>query len=197
MLTTVLVVLLGAGEGVSVAPEVQGDAAGPVVSVEDREAVRLRGAIHFAVAGGFSGFAPGVGPGFSAELGATWADRFSLSVRGTVGTIVSLSIVMAGVAFDAALGERFSVGVAPSFALLGGVILVATLPVSFTTYLPLRVSFAPFGRGGQDVARKGLVVFAEAGPGWGLVMSPGQSAPVPPPFPLSVTAAIGVGYAVW
>lgn len=63
--------------------------------------------------------------------------------------------------------------------------------------LPVRVSFAPFGRKDSELARRGLVFFAEAGPGYGLVMSPGFGRAVPRPFPLSFTAAIGVGYAVW
>lgn len=169
------------------------------VSTEAREAPRVRAGIHFAVAGAFSGFAPGLGPGFSADLGATIGDRYSLVARLTIGTIVVVSVATLGLGFDFALTERLSLGVGVAIGLVGGLFVGnGDLPFSLTVFAPLRFAFAPFARAEDHLSRKGLLLFVEVGPGYGLAMSGGFFiGPRVRPSPLSVEAAIGVGYAVW
>ncbi|MDP1828944.1 MAG: hypothetical protein Q8L48_37125 [Archangium sp.] len=173
-------------------------ASGQPSSTEAREAPRVRAGIHFAVAAAFSGFAPGMGPGLSTELGATLEDRYSLVARLTVGTIFVVSVATLGLGFDLALSERLSLGVGVALGLVGGLLIGnGDLPFSLTVFAPVRFAFAPFARAEDHLARRGLLLFVEVGPGYGLAMSSGFSGPRPPPSPLSVEAAIGVGYAVW
>jgi hypothetical protein len=165
------------------------------VAPEAREELRVRAGVHFAVAAGFSGFARGIGPGFSAELGATFADRYSLVVRVTIGTILIVGVSTVGIGFDVALSEQWSLGGAVSGGLVGGVI---DLPFSLAVFAPLRLVFTPGLRPEEQRGRKGLSLFAEVGPGYGLVMGAGHTLVQPPrPSPLSIEAAIGVGYAWW
>lgn len=170
-----------------------------------RLAPRIHAGVHFTIAGAFSGAAPGVGPGVSTELGATFADRYAVSARLTVATIVVASVATVGLAFDVALSDRVSLGLAASIGLVGG-IFIPDMPASLTAFAPVRVVFAPFPRAPHQAARTGLVVYAEAGPGYGLVMGEGfggriRAPDVPRPrlalHPLSVQVAIGVGYAWW
>lgn len=177
---------------------VEGVGSGPASSEVSREAPRLHAGVHFAITGAFSGAAPGFGPGVSTELGATFADRYALSARLTVGTIVVLTVATVGLAFDVALSDRLSLGLAASIGVVGGV-FVLDMPGSVTVFAPLRVVFAPFARQPHQVGRTGLVLFAEAGPGYGLRMSRGLPSPGPAPVlsPLSAQAGIGVGYAWW
>lgn len=162
---------------------------------EAREQVRTRAGIHGAFVAGLSGYSPGLGPGVSAEIGSTWADRFSFGVRATLGTIVLVGIVMGGVVLEVALSDRFSLGVTPSIAYLGG-FFVEDLPASIAFMTPIRLTFAPFGRAQAEVSRRGLTLFFEAGPG-ATILSGASNAIGAPPSPLSVSAAIGVGYSVW
>ncbi|MDP3156667.1 MAG: hypothetical protein Q8N23_28605 [Archangium sp.] len=182
MLTTVLLMQLAAGE----------------VPLEVREQARVRGGIHFAVTGAVSGHAVGFGPGLSAELGATFADRFSAVVRGTVGTIRVSTVATIGLGLDYAFSDRWSLGIQPSIGLVGGLFYGAgDLPLSLAIFAPVRLVFAPLTRPGDQVVRRGLVIFLEAGPGFGLVMGSGFRRPSVGPSPFSLEAAIGVGYAVW
>ena len=177
MLTTVLLMQLAAGE----------------VALEVREQTRVRGGIHFAVAFAFSGFAIGFGPGLSAEVGATFADRFSAVVRLTGGTIIKSNVITIGVGLDYAFSDRWSLGIQPSIGLVGA--FYGNVPTSLTVFAPIRLVFAPFGRAPDQVARRGLVLFVEAGPGYGLIQ--GTAFPLTMPIAYSGGAAIGVGYAVW
>lgn len=168
-----------------------------------RLAPRIHAGVHFTIAGAFSGAAPGVGPGVSTELGATFADRYAVSARLTVATIVVASVATVGLAFDVALSDRVSLGLAVSIGLVGG-IFIPDMPASITAFAPVRVVFAPFPRAAHQAARTGLVLYAEAGPGYGLVMGEGYGARVRAPgvpraalSPLSVQVALGVGYAWW
>lgn len=198
MMTMLLLLQLASVDGV-------GSAVPPFEPTTEaaRLAPRIHAGVHFTIAGAFSGAAPAVGPGISAELGATFADRYALSARLTVATIVVVSVATVGLAFDVALSDRVSLGLAASIGLVGG-IFIPDMPASLTVFAPLRAVFAPFGRLAHQAARTGLVVYAEAGPGFGLVMSEGYGANFRAPgvprqtlSPFSVQAALGVGYAWW
>jgi hypothetical protein len=178
MLTTLLLMQLCAGD----------------VS-ESREETRLRASAQFALAAGLSGPALGFGPGGSLEIGAVFADRFSVVLRTTMGISVIANLLMAGLGFDFAISDRFSLGVTPSIALVGS--LAIDLPSAAAAFAQMRLTFAPFGRGEGEVQRKGLSIFAEAGPGIALGVS---SSPIPggtPSSRVSFAGAIGVGYSVW
>lgn len=165
MFLTALVLLhlcAGAATGSSSSFETRGSASGEAVPQAAREALRLRAGIHLVGAAALSGFAGGVGPGVSAELGGLLDDRYSLVARATLATILVATVATLGLGFDAALSERFSLGVAATIGLVGG-----------------------------------LILFVEAGPGYGLVMSGGFFVRRTPRSPLSFEAALGVGYAVW
>ena len=108
MVTTLLLLQLLAAEVTREGP--------PPASTQSREQVRLRAGVHFAMAGAYSGAAIGFGPGLSAELGATFSDRFSLSGRLTIGTIFIVSVATLGLAFDVALSDRVTVGIASNTA---------------------------------------------------------------------------------
>ncbi len=183
MLTTVLLMQLAAGD----------------VPLEVREQARVRGGIHFAVTGAVSGHAVGFGPGLSAELGATFADRFSAVVRATFGTILVGTVATIGLGLDYVFSDHWSLGIQPSIGGVGGVFFGGgDVPASITLFAPVRLVFAPFERAPGQAPRNGLVIFFEAGPGYGLVMSAGVFArPAMRPSPFSAEAAIGVGYAVW
>lgn len=201
ILTALVLVQLCAGEttGSSGALETRGSASGEAVPHAAREALRLRAGIHLVGAAALSGFAGGVGPGVSAELGGLVDDRYSLVARATLATILVATVATLGLGFDAALSERFSLGVAATIGLVGGLFYGnGDLPFSLAVFAPVRLSFAPFARSEADVARRGLILFVEAGPGYGLVMSGGFFiGPRTRPSPFSFEAALGVGYAVW
>ena len=110
-------------------------AAGPPVSEEAREAPRVRAGIHLAGAAGFSGFAFGGGPGLSVELGATFADRYSVVARLTVGTLIAVMASSATLALDVALNDRLSLGAGFSVGLVGG-LLTADLPLALAAAAP-------------------------------------------------------------
>ncbi|MDP1824259.1 MAG: hypothetical protein Q8L48_13480 [Archangium sp.] len=187
MLTMLLLGQLVAGDGTGTGPA--------PIPEEVREAPRIRGGVHFAVAGGFSGFAPGFGPGLCLEVGATFADRYSLVARATVGTIVVANVGSIALGVDVALWERVSLGAGVSIAFVGGFV---DMPASIAVFAPLRVVFSPFPRSPDDRWRSGLSLFAEAGPGYGLIMSAGFfGRGAARPSPMSAVAAIGIGYAWW
>lgn len=165
---------------------------------EAREAVRLRADAHGVLGASFSGFAIGAGPGVSLEVGLVFADRFSFGLRGTLITLIVVNSWMVGLALEYAINDRFNLGVAPSIGVLGNFVYT-DMPFSSALFAPVRLTFAaeaPF-RSDQEVPRKGLTLFAEAGPGFMLRTSAGFRGAGPPPTPLSFTAAIGVGYSVW
>jgi hypothetical protein len=163
---------------------------------ESREALRLRAGIHLVGGIAVSGFAVGLGPGLSAELGAIAEDRFSLVARLTLATILVTNVATIGLGFDAALSERLSLGVATSIGIVGG-LFISDFPFSLTVFAPVRLSFAPFARAATALARRGMLLFVELGPGYALVMSPGLARPATVPSSFSVQGTLGFGYAVW
>ena len=172
----------------------------PSVPVGAREAPRVRAAVGFIVASGlgFRSTAVGFGPGLTAELGATFGDRFSVVARASLGTILMASSATAGVGVDLALSDRWSLGLGVALATLGG-IFITDLPYSLSFGLPVHAVFAPFGRAAHELGRRGLVLFAELTPGYEWVTSrgyrPANNDPLGPP--VSIAGLIGVGYAWW
>jgi hypothetical protein len=182
MLTTMLVLALGA----------------PPMT-DQRSTTRVRAGIAAAATAGYAlgNDAVGYGPGLSAELGATVADKFSLVMRVTMGTL-HVGTVTAGVALDIAFSDRCSFGVGVALGYIGGV-FVTDHSRSLSATLPVRIAFAPWGRGQNDVARVGMLIFVEVVPGGVFSSYSGFAGIAPRSFgpPLSIAAAIGVGLFRW
>lgn len=189
MLTVLVVMQLAAGDG-------RGEGPSPVTAAERHE-TRLRGAVHLAGAVGFSGYAAGVGPGFSAELGATWQDTTSLVVRLTVCTIVLVQLSSLGVGLDFALSDHVSLGTGLSLSFLGALV-AQDLSSALGLFVPVRLVIAPLSRERSERRRNGLSIFFEVAPGvrllGGGVYAPPSSVPVPW---FSMTGALGIGWAWW
>ena len=189
MLTLAFVAMLGAVDSIeAVSPD-------PSTVLQSRESVRVRGGIAFAGQLGHS-FAlnkqfPGLG--LSAEVGATFIDRYALAARLTFTTIGLLTSLGAGLELDLILNERFMLGVGASWSGMGGL----DAPGASTLGVPVRLFFAPFQRQGTDVGRRGLSLFVEAMPALAYWNSGGYSRQPVGPNPFVISGMVGVGYAWW
>lgn len=123
-----------------------------------RSDARLRLGFGIAGGGGIGGGASALGAGLTAEIGVVLVDRFSLALR-----IAALFQPMLKAVFglDYSLSDNFSVGVA------AGGLFISNLNASMNVVLPVRITFSPFSRESKALARKGLLLSLEGGPGYG------------------------------
>lgn len=130
---------------------------------EARRQTRIRLAIGGSVALEGSADIFAGGPGVRAELGVQLEDQIALSVEASGNTSVTSLGFGGGLAFDAALGERFFLGLGARFTYFTP-IFNSNGP--FAGFLfPLRLGFMPTARAPTVVAREGLVFLLSAGPG--------------------------------
>lgn len=184
--TWVAVAVLVASSGeVSAAQDVQ----------DQRAATRFHAAVGLVGTLGVGGFVGGGGPGVTGELGVTLADRSTVAVRLSVGSLPYLAAASAGVSWDYALSERWSLGTGAMLGYLGGFI-AEDLPSAILVQVPLRAQFAFWERDARRVSRSGLRLVLEAGPG---VVLAGTRGFVPggATRPLERWAAMGAVGLVW
>lgn len=165
----------------------------------DRTSPRFRGAISLVGALGLS--VPyldvNYGPGLSAEAGVLFDDKVAVVARATMATVLTRSVLLAGLSVDRAIGEHVSLGVGLAFTAHGGV-LVFDLPSAVGVSLPVRISWMFSERTEEDRSRRGVYVFGEATPGLSIRASPGRVLDPPAPnAPFLLTAVIGIGYGTW
>ncbi|MBL8922564.1 MAG: hypothetical protein JNJ54_27175 [Myxococcaceae bacterium] len=153
---------------------------------------RLRGGIALSgsAALGFATGARGFGPGLSAEFGGSWADRYSLAARLTIGTILVVGYLSAGLEFDLALSEHVMLGAGAVWGMISGF----DGPQSGFIGVPIKVSWMPKARGPRELGRSGFVLFAEATPGlayasgWGFGGASGRT----PGAPFTIAGTVGM-----
>jgi hypothetical protein len=182
MITTMLIVVLAAPG-----------------SEEARDHPRARAAIAGCMTAGrgFGRSSLGGGLGVSAELGVITADRLSFVARLTFGTVASAGTLTLGVGSDYVLEDHWSVGLGLALGYIGN-ILLTDVPNSWSFAAPFRVVYAQHERAEGVTARTGLMLFVELTAGFEFGGSQGRVVS-PPPLgpPVSLAAALGVGYAWW
>jgi hypothetical protein len=169
-----------------------------LAGVPSREAPRLHAAVEFVAGGGY-GLATNAiagGPGLSVDLGVVLNDAYSVVARATAGTVIGLTSWLFGAAFEMVLTDKMSLSAGLAWGATWGLEAAGALSVS----APFRFTFAPFPRGAQDVAKRGLVLLAEVAPGYAYFNGYGRSRPVDGPestprAPLALAAFLGIGYA--
>lgn len=158
-----------------------------------REATRIRAGIGLSGMGGLSGSAYGFGVGLLGELGATFADRLSVTVRATFGTVIFATVLSAGLGVDYALSDMFGLGVGAAVTGLTGL----DAPGALAATVPLRVTFAPLPRRAEQADRSGLLVTGELAPGITFASTGGLRHVVPPAPGFCITATLAISYATW
>lgn len=188
MLGLVLLLQLAAVDGLGELP--------PPADVSERRRARLRAAVSFSAAAGFSSYATAAGPGFSAEVGSMLSDELSLVARVTVGSIISLNVLSAGAAVDVQVSEYLALGAGLSVNLLTAQFTGTAM--SLVVGVPFRLNFAPFPRAAHEVRRTGMMLFVEVAPGLSPFGVPGDPRRAPlAPNPFAITMAMGIGFAWW
>lgn len=186
--------------GMWVAVVVLAASSGEVTAAQEvtalRSAPRLHAAVGLVGTLGVGGFVGGGGPGVTGELGLTVADRSTVALRLAIGSVVyGAAAASAGVSWDYALSERWSLGTGAMLGYLGGFI-AEDMPSAVLVHVPLRAQFALWERGAQRVSRSGLRLIVEAGPGVVLTGSRGF-VPGSASRPLERWAAMGALGLVW
>lgn len=160
-----------------------------------REAVRARGSVALAGSAGYvlMNDMPHFGPGLTLDVGLTVADRYSFTLHGTFTTIVVLTTLHPGLAFDVQLNEHVSVGTG------AGLLLSAFLegPGAVTLTLPLRFSWLFAERPEGAIGRRGFFAFLEGHLDYVVAATRSRRDPRPLNQPVAVGAVLGVGYAWW
>ncbi|MFZ5440182.1 MAG: hypothetical protein ACOZQL_09250 [Myxococcota bacterium] len=140
--------------------------------VTAREAPRFHAAIGAEGTIGATGYVVGGGPGLAGELGLTLVDRTTLALRVSFGVLNFRAAATAGVGFDYALSDRWSLGAGARLGYVGA-FLAEDVPNAWVAQVPVRAQFALWTRGERQVSRSGLRVTLEAGPGYVLLGSGG------------------------
>lgn len=186
----VLALALAAGEGAEPGAEAA------------RQAVRPRLAIGLLAVGGYGSASPmlAANAGLTGDLGLTFGDELSLSVRLTAAFGVGATLA-GGLSVDWAATERLQLGVGLSYAVIGGML---DQPITAGLVIPLRVAWMFSERPAAATARRGFFVFGELAPGASLLTGNRREPVVPgtprsprSPFGFLATVAVGVGYATW
>ncbi len=175
--------------------EVRGEAGEfPKTPVELRTRARVRATLAATGVFGFAGGLPSGGAGLLAELGVTVVDRFSVLAHLELGTSIFDVIGLVGLLLEYSLTDHFSIA-------LGGA-LSGWRPSGSTSgsefwgpVFPVRLNFAPLGRGNDRTARRGLLFGVQFAPGFSLL--PGSYYWPDPPSRFAFTAMVSVGYAIW
>lgn len=155
---------------------------------------RLRLGFHVTGGAGAGGGTSSQGVGLMGEIGVVLRDQFSLTFRNSGMALPGFGLmVMALVGLDYSLSDKFTVGGGG-----GAMFLIAPTNSSMSIVLPFRVTFAPFSREPEAVARRGLLVSLEAGPAYGFRTYAGRGSPAPMPITLfGFSAQLSVGFAWW
>lgn len=131
--------------------------------------------------------------GLSTDLGLTIEDRVALFVHLELGTAIVTVIGSLGLIVEYAWGDRFSAGI--GVAVSGWRVTYSGPGGYYGLTFPLRLNFAPLGRGLHQVARKGLLLGLQVAPG--VSLQPASFDQQGPPDPSALTAMLSVTYAVW
>jgi hypothetical protein len=171
------------------------------------QAMRERPRFHgeLSLAGGF-GVAPpafGAGPGVYVEAGIVMEDAHTVSLRGSLVTLVSIGVLQAGAMFSEFIGDHFTFGGGIAWTFMSGIVL--DLPTAASIHVPIRIQWLANERAAHEEARRGFTIGLEFAPGLAYALSNGFSiAPAPvtermaPTTPaVSVSALLTIGYAAW
>ncbi len=161
---------------------------------EVRMAPRLRVGLHLTGGFGSGGGSTSQGVGLMGEIGTVVRDQFSLSFRLSGMGLPTFGLMMTGLfGLDCALSDKITLGGGA-----GAMFLVAPTNSSMSIVVPFRITFSPFSREPEVIARRGLLFGLEVGPAYGFRTYAGRGSPAPPPLTLfGFSAQLSAGYAWW
>ncbi|MFT3710735.1 MAG: hypothetical protein QM817_24185 [Archangium sp.] len=138
------------------------DVATPELQAQ-RELPRFHGELSAAGGFGLSQPAFGAGPGVYVEAGVTVDDAHTVSLRGSLVTVVSLGVLQAGAMFSEFIGDHFTVGGGISWTFISGISFEYATGTAI--HIPLRVQWLANERPANERARRGFTIGLEFAPG--------------------------------
>lgn len=167
----------------------------PSVEEELRARPRLHGEVSAAAGAALAFPALGFGAGLHLELGAVLGDRFILSARASIATIVVSGFFQFGVsgAFAVSDSSHFGIGAVWS----ANAAFVPDQPGAASVQFPLRFAYLASERAPSSIARTGFQVGFEVAPGIAYFIAGGRGFGQVPTPGFAVSALLTLGYAAW
>ena len=132
------------------------------------------------------------GFGLQAEVGTVLEDRLSIVARLTGFTNIGAWDLGGAAALDYALSERLALGAGVGAKLFFGLESGSLVSVM----VPVRITFAPWARKPDQVARSGLLLGLEVAGGVAVFATRGRRVTFAVPAP-ALSALLSIGYALW
>lgn len=161
-----------------------------------REETRVRAEVAGCAVGalGLETGAGALAPGISAELGAILRDRYAVTARLNLATLLIMTAFSVAANFEFVVNEHILASLGLSWGGFGGF----DAPSSMLVGLPARVTFSPVARASEATRRSGFALFAEGLVGYSYLSGFGlaTSRRVLGP-PIAMQAMLGAGYSWW